>query len=583
MTDSFELILQVCPAPGDNAGGLAEWLRAELLYLNVQGVDRLPGEAVQVGAKGSADIPALLLVQLDPNELQVVLAKVADWMARSDRVVGISAGGHTLKLDRLTRPPRGKVIDSSLVPGTEVSRVRSEDEIEAVIDVIPSTAADRDSVAPGPSKDLVPLRPHESLSLIPEPSRGRTDLSRMDRFVDARLLVKGGINIEALPRQEFRRTAAFTGISSLLASGFAVLLSIVILAAVRRYHRFSLSTSYPIHRVYQGIVRYFVLITPPPGSSHILLVYTVYLAVLPVLFAVVFMHLKVGSTRLIFATAACAIFMAAPFAIVITSIRVGSTNCGSWNYPGENSGPECYNALTIAFRIAFAVGIIGLAVPIIYLIRGRQDGQKHGLLLRTLIACANFVMAVFRFFRRVARREAGDGRDVAAGQRAEAAVQNHLLPHERRVIIVRRHPAILIGPSVLALAGPVAAAVLTATALHGNVPLITAVWTVWLLLFIRLIWKAANWNNSFFVVTSGRLILLSGVLTKKVDMLPLTKVTDMSFRRPYIGRLLGFGAFVVESAGLDRTLQTIDYVPYPEQLYLEICGLIFKDPGETDD
>jgi membrane protein YdbS with pleckstrin-like domain len=136
---------------------------------------------------------------------------------------------------------------------------------------------------------------------------------------------------------------------------------------------------------------------------------------------------------------------------------------------------------------------------------------------------------------------------------------------------------------VLTLVGPVTAAVLTATVLRGNVSLVTAVWTVWLLLLVRLIWKAANWTGSFFVVTSARLMLLSGVLTKKVEMLPLSKVTDMSFRRSYIGRLLGFGAFVVESASRDQTLRTVDYIPYPEQLYLEICGLIFKNPDDMDD
>jgi membrane protein YdbS with pleckstrin-like domain len=583
MADSMELILQVWPAPGDNGGALAEWLRGELLDLKVQRVDRLTGEVEPMGARDSADVAALLLVQLEPDELQVAIAKVADWMARSDRVVEISAGGHTLKLGHLARPPQAEVIDSSDVPDTEVSQVRLEDEIEAAIELIPSTVANRDSTAPVLSKALVPFKLRESLPLIQSPDRERTELSRIGRLADIRLLVKGSLNIEALPRQEFRRTMAFTGISSLFAGSLAALLSIAILVAARHYHGFSVSTSYPIHRVYHQIIQYFARITPPPGSSHILLIYTVYLAVLPVLFAVVFMHLKVGSTRLVAATIACAIFMVAPFAISITSIRVDSTNCGSWNYPEQNSGPECFNALAIAFRIAFAIGILGLTVPVIYLIRGRQDGQTHGLLLRALIACTSFVMAVFRFVRRIARRESRGERDTATDQGTEASVRKHLLPHERRVIIVRRHPAVLIGPSVLTLVGPVTAAVLTATVLRGNVSLVTAVWTVWLLLLVRLIWKAANWTGSFFVVTSARLMLLSGVLTKKVEMLPLSKVTDMSFRRSYIGRLLGFGAFVVESASRDQTLRTVDYIPYPEQLYLEICGLIFKNPDDMDD
>jgi membrane protein YdbS with pleckstrin-like domain len=360
-------------------------------------------------------------------------------------------------------------------------------------------------------------------------------------------------------------------------------LSIAILTAARRYHGFSISSSYPVHRVYQGIIRYFVRVTPPPGSPHILLIYTVYLAVLPVLFAVVFMHLKVGSNRLIFATLACVIFMIAPFGIAVTSIRAGSVNCGSWNYPEPNHGFECYNALAVAFRIAFAVGVIGLVVPVIYLIRGRRDGRKNGLLLGALIACANIVTAVFRFTSGLSRRQARDDRDVAADQGAEAVVGKYLLAHERQVIIVRRHPAVLIGPSVLVLAWPAAAVVLTATVLHGNESLVTVVWIAWLVLVVRTIWKAANWTGTFFVVTSQRMLLISGVLAKRVEMLPLNKVTDMSFRRSYTGRLLGFGEFIIESAGRDQTLKAVDHIPYPDQVYLEFCGLIFKDSGDAGD
>jgi len=68
-----------------------------------------------------------------------------------------------------------------------------------------------------------------------------------------------------------------------------------------------------------------------------------------------------------------------------------------------------------------------------------------------------------------------------------------------------------------------------------------------------------------------------------VDMMPLTKVTDMSFNRSARGQLLGFGEFVVESAGQDQALRHIEYLPYPEQLYLEVCGLIFKDKDENPD
>jgi uncharacterized membrane protein YdbT with pleckstrin-like domain len=168
------------------------------------------------------------------------------------------------------------------------------------------------------------------------------------------------------------------------------------------------------------------------------------------------------------------------------------------------------------------------------------------------------------------------------GATGPASVSKYLLPNEQQVITVRRHPAVLIGPSLLTLAGLLAAAVLSATILHKYGAVAVVVWLAWIGLFIRLIWKAINWAVDFFVVTSHRILLTSGVLTRKVAMMPLTKVTDMSFQRSFAGRMLGYGEFIVESAGQDQALRTIDHIPYPEQLYLEVCGMLFgSDESEA--
>jgi uncharacterized membrane protein YdbT with pleckstrin-like domain len=161
------------------------------------------------------------------------------------------------------------------------------------------------------------------------------------------------------------------------------------------------------------------------------------------------------------------------------------------------------------------------------------------------------------------------------GVTGPAAVSRYLLPNEQQVIHTRRHPAILIGPSILTLAGLLAAAVLSATVLHGYGVLITVVWLAWIVLFARMIWKVVNWAVDYFVVTSHRILLTSGVLTRSVAMMPLTKVTDMRFQRTFAGRMLGFGEFIVESAGQDQALRVIDHIPYPEQLYLEVCEMLF--------
>jgi membrane protein YdbS with pleckstrin-like domain len=167
------------------------------------------------------------------------------------------------------------------------------------------------------------------------------------------------------------------------------------------------------------------------------------------------------------------------------------------------------------------------------------------------------------------------------GATGPAAVNRYLLPNEQQVITVRRHPAVLIGPSVLTLAGLLAAGVLSATVLRSNGTFVTVVWLAWLVLFVRMIWKTINWAVDFFVVTSHRILLTSGVLTRKVAMMPLTKVTDMSFQRSFAGRMLGFGEFIVESAGQDQALRRVDHIPYPEQLYLEVCGMLFGSDDEA--
>jgi uncharacterized membrane protein YdbT with pleckstrin-like domain len=164
-----------------------------------------------------------------------------------------------------------------------------------------------------------------------------------------------------------------------------------------------------------------------------------------------------------------------------------------------------------------------------------------------------------------------------------ASVNKYLLPNERQVITVHKHPAILIRPIFEVLLGLAIAAWLSNSVAHGNGTAILVIWLLWALLVIRLAVKVLDWSVEYFVVTSQRFVLATGVIVRKVNMMPLTKVTDMSFQRSAMGRLLGYGEFILESAGQDQALSNVDYIPYPEQLYLEVCGLIFKDKEESPD
>jgi uncharacterized membrane protein YdbT with pleckstrin-like domain len=171
-------------------------------------------------------------------------------------------------------------------------------------------------------------------------------------------------------------------------------------------------------------------------------------------------------------------------------------------------------------------------------------------------------------------------RQASSAARGPVAVSKYLLPREVQVATVRQHPAVLLAVGGQALLGLLVAGVLSATVLRHSHLLLAIIWIAWAVLLLRLIWKAINWAVDYFVITTERLLLTTGLLTRKVAMMPLSKVTDMSFRRSFGGRLLGYGEIIVESAGQNQALDRVEYIPYPEQLYLLVCGMLFPSSSE---
>ena len=170
---------------------------------------------------------------------------------------------------------------------------------------------------------------------------------------------------------------------------------------------------------------------------------------------------------------------------------------------------------------------------------------------------------------------------ISPGANPPADVDRYLLPHEQEVITVRKHPAVLLAPIAWAVIGLIIAALLSDTVLRHDSGLTWIIWAIWGIVFLRFLWAAINWAVDYFIVTSHRFIQTSGLFNRRVAMMPLAKVTDMTFERSALGRVLGYGTFILESAGQDQALSRVDYIPYPEQLYLEVCSLLFK-PSKED-
>ncbi|MGK5553021.1 PH domain-containing protein [Actinomadura kijaniata] len=156
-------------------------------------------------------------------------------------------------------------------------------------------------------------------------------------------------------------------------------------------------------------------------------------------------------------------------------------------------------------------------------------------------------------------------------------VDRYLMSHEGRVIAVRRHPAVLLTPVSVVVVGLVACALLSAAV--GT----AWVWWLWVVTLGYLMWKVLAWSIEFFLVTEHRVMVIRGVLNRTVAMMPLAKVTDIKLERSLTGRLLGYGEFVMESAGQKQALRNVKFMPYPEQLYLEVSSVIFGAEDASPD
>src|SRR5690349_9436578 len=110
--------------------------------------------------------------------------------------------------------------------------------------------------------------------------------------------------------------------------------------------------------------------------------------------------------------------------------------------------------------------------------------------------------------------------------RVPHTVERHLLPHERQVLTVRFHPAVLIKPVAISL-GALAVALLVSMIPRIPGTVLLVVWIAFLGVLAYLGVQIWAWLEDYFVVTSQRLLLTTGLITRTVNMMPLGKVTDM--------------------------------------------------------
>jgi len=157
-----------------------------------------------------------------------------------------------------------------------------------------------------------------------------------------------------------------------------------------------------------------------------------------------------------------------------------------------------------------------------------------------------------------------------------ADVRPYLVPSERQVITVHRHPVALFPPAFL-LAADVTVFVLTATDVIPGGGAVLAILALLLPLCGYILYRSVfRWLRFYFVLTNSRMLLVNGHRKRSLTAIPITEAGYLSFTRTLPGAVVGYGAFRFNTGYLPKGERKVNLLPFPEQLYLEISGLILS-------
>ena len=150
----------------------------------------------------------------------------------------------------------------------------------------------------------------------------------------------------------------------------------------------------------------------------------------------------------------------------------------------------------------------------------------------------------------------------------------YLLDDEEAVVATRRHWAVLIEPTAKSLPAFLAGGWLLlldpqneVSSSAGLIVLVGA------LLYLGL--RVAEWYMRHFIVSRRRVLLTSGVIVRTVTLLPLRRITDLTWKETLLGQVLGYGTFRFESAGQQQALSEITFLPRADRLYKQVSRLLF--------
>ena len=104
---------------------------------------------------------------------------------------------------------------------------------------------------------------------------------------------------------------------------------------------------------------------------------------------------------------------------------------------------------------------------------------------------------------------------------------------------------------------------------------LTVIWVVaGLVIAVYSIWPFLNWFTTTYTVTNRRLTTHRGVITRTGHDIPLARISDVSYEKGLLDRVLGCGTLVISDASEQGRVQ-LDDVPGVEKLQLMLSDLLF--------
>jgi membrane protein YdbS with pleckstrin-like domain len=156
-------------------------------------------------------------------------------------------------------------------------------------------------------------------------------------------------------------------------------------------------------------------------------------------------------------------------------------------------------------------------------------------------------------------------------------VARYLFPTERYRGEWKRHWIHLTTPLLIGTAATFALGYLSGFLARQDVSgLTTAAVILWFAVMGWVAWQVGDWYFDRFILTNKRVMVVNGIITRKVGMMPLLRVTDMKYEQSPLGRMLNYGTFVLESAGQDQALREVKHLPNPNELYLRVVEEMYE-------